>query len=151
VTFAWHTGALFAALAVLPACNSDVPVSAVAEITPPGVHVTVTRVATHPFLARFNLTLIVTIPNGCSATSDLFPDTGGVSRRNLYRGTMDRFYVVGQFDVRRFDPRTCRIELIEFRSVEQGLLFLGAFDIDGSGHWAFLQPAVRPERPFQPV
>ena len=63
---------MFAALAVIPACNSDVPVSAVGEITPPGLHVTITRVATHPFLARFSLKLTVTAPNGCSATSELF-------------------------------------------------------------------------------
>src|SRR6476620_8152380 len=99
---------MFAALAVIPACNSDVPVSAVGEITPPGLHVTVTP------------------PNGCSATSELFPDTGGVSRRNVYRGGIDRLYVVGQFDVRRFDLHGCRIELIEFRSVERDLLFVGS-------------------------
>ena len=137
------------ALLLLLGCNSDVPVSAVAEITPPGLRVTVTRVATHPFLARFNLKLTVTTPSGCSATSELFPDTGGVSRRNLYRGTMDRFYVIGQFDVRRFDLQSCRIELVEFRSVEAGLLFVGSFDVDVSGRWIFLPADVRPERPFQ--
>jgi hypothetical protein len=146
----WSTGALLAALAAIPACNSDVPVSAVTE-TLRGLHVTVTRVATHPFLARFNLQMTVTMPNGCSATSDLFPDTGGVSRRNLYRGAMDRLYMVGQFDVRRFDPQTCLIELMEFRSLEPDLLFLGAFDIDASGRWAFLQATVRPERAFEPL
>lgn len=144
-----RAGAVVVALLLLLGCNSDVPVSAVAEITPPGLRVTVTRVATHPFLARFNLKLTVTTPSGCSATSELFPDTGGVSRRNLYRGTMDRFYVIGQFDVRRFDLQSCRIELVEFRSVEAGLLFVGSFDVDVSGRWIFLPADVRPERPFQ--
>src|SRR6188474_1086734 len=102
---------MFAALAVIPACNSDVPVAAVREITPPGLHVTITRVATHRFLSRFSLRLTVTAPNACSATSDLFPATGGVSRRNVYRGGTDRLYVVGQFDVRRFDLQGCRIDL----------------------------------------
>jgi hypothetical protein len=151
VSIGWATGALIAALAAIPGCNSDVPVPAVTDITPPGFHVTVTRVATHPFLARFNLTFTVTMPNGCSAASDLFPDTGGVSRRNLYRGTMDRLYVVGQFDVRRFDPHTCLIELMEFRSLEPGLLFVGSFDSDASGRWTFLPAGLRPERPFQPL
>ena len=119
------------------------------EIAPPGVQVTVTRVATHPFLARFNLKLTVITPEGCSATSELFPDTGGVSRRNVYRGKTDRIYVVGQFDVRRFDRQSCRIELTEFRSVETGLIFVGSFDVDLSGRWIFLPADVRPERPFQ--
>lgn len=152
MTIRWPDGpaAVFAASALIAACNSDVPVSAVAE-TSPGLRITVTRVATHPFLARFNLKVTVTTPNGCSATSDLFPDTGGVSRRNIYRGTMDRLYVIGQFDVRRFDPQTCMIHLMEFRSLEPGLLFLGTFDSDLSGRWTFLRPDMRAERPFQPL
>ncbi|HKY71773.1 MAG TPA: hypothetical protein VJL88_07620 [Nitrospira sp.] len=133
------------------ACNSDVPVVAVAEIGPAGLRLTVTRVATHPFLARFNLKLTLSTPSGCSAASDLFPDTGGVSRRNVYRGSMDRLYVVGQYDVRRVDITSCRIDLLEFRALEGGLLFVGSFDTDGSGRWQFLPAEVRPERPFQPL
>jgi len=146
-----RTWALFAALLPLPGCNSDVPVSAVAQVTPPGIAVTVTRVATHPFLARFNLKLTVRAAGGCSATSELFPDTGGVSRRNLYRGTMDQLYLIGQFDARRVDARRCGIELMEFRSLEAGLIFVGSFDLDASGRWTFLPVDVRPERPFQPL
>lgn len=142
-------GVIVAAL-LFPSCNSDVPVSAVAEIAPPGLHVIVTRAATHPFLARFNLKLTVTAP-GCSAASELFPDTGGVSRRNLYRGPADRLYLVGQFDVRRFDLQSCRIELMEFRSLPPGLLFVGSFDVDGSDRWLFFPAEERPERPFQPL
>jgi len=59
--------------------------------------------------------------------------------------------VVGQFDVRRFDLQGCRIELMEFRSVERDLLFVGSFDIDISGHWTFLAADAMPERPFQPL
>lgn len=150
MTIRWPAAALFAASALIVACNSDVPASAVAEITP-GLRITVTRVATHPFLARFNLKVSVTTSDGCTAASDLFPDTGGVSRRNIYRGTMDRLYVMGQFDVRRFDPHTCVIDLMEFRSLESGVHFLGAFDTDPSGRWTFFRPDMRPERPFQPL
>ncbi|HET8722365.1 MAG TPA: hypothetical protein VFM24_10075, partial [Nitrospira sp.] len=62
-----------------------------------------------------------------------------------------RLYVMGQFDLRRFDPRTCAIDLMEFRSLEPGLQFLGAFDTDLSGHWTFFSPDMRAERPFQPL
>jgi hypothetical protein len=64
---------------------------------------------------------------------------------------MDRLYVIGQFDVRRFDPQQCRIELIEFRSLEPSLQFVGSFDSDPSGHWSFFPANVRRERPFQPL
>ena len=147
----WRSGVVSASVWLLAGCNSDVPVSAVAHIAPPGVEVTVTRVATHPFLARFNLKLMVTSAGDCAVMSDLFPDTGGVSRRNVYRGTADRLYVIGQFDVRRFDPRSCRIELIEFRTVEGGLQYAGSFDTDVSGHWTFFPPEMRSERPFSPL
>ena len=132
----------------LDACNSDVPVSAVAHLTTHGYQVTLTRVATHPFLARFNLKLTVSSPAGCTATSELFPDTGGVSRRNLYLATFEKLYVVGQFDVRRFDAAHCRVELIEFRSVEPNMTFVGSFDVDGAGRWTFIPAEIRAERPF---
>ena len=116
----------------------------------PATELTVTRVATHPFLARFNLTLTVKA-DGCSVSSDLFPDTGGVSRRNVYSVSTGRLYVIGQFDVRRFDPGICLIELVEFRSVEPGLRYLGTFDSDDSGRWTFFPAEKRSERPFQPL
>ena len=146
----WGRGSLLGCIGLFTGCNSDVPVSAVTQGTPPGFTITVTRVATHPFLSRFNLTLTVTTADGCSATNELFPDTGGVSRRNLYLATSDRLYLVGQFDVRRFDPQKCLIELIEFRTVEDGLRVLGSFDVERSGQWVFQTASMRAERPFEP-
>ena len=134
---------------LIAACNSDVPVSAVTDVTPPGFHVTVTRVATHPFLARFNLRLTISMVDSCSATSELFPDTGGVSRRNIYLADSNRLYVVGQFDVRRFDAQNCRIDLVEFRSLEPNMTFVGSFDVDGKGNWTFLPAHARAERAFE--
>ena len=148
ISHQWTRG-LSGLLFVMAACNSDIPVSAVAEVVPPGFHVTVTRVATHPFLARFNLTLTVSMVNNCSATSELFPDTGGVSRRNLYLADSGRLYVVGQFDVRRFDAQQCRIELIEFRSLEPNMTFVGSFDVNAMGKWTFLPAHTRAERSFE--
>jgi hypothetical protein len=143
--------AALACTVLLSGCNSDEPVSAVTDVIPPGFRVTVTRVATHPFLARYNLTLLVGTPEGCSTSSELFPDTGGVSRRNLYRATRDRLYLVGQFDVRRFHAPSCRIELVEFRSLEPNLIFIGSFDVGRSGRWTFSPAESRAERPFEPL
>jgi hypothetical protein len=136
-------------ISLTTACNSDIPVSATTDIVPPGFHVTITRVATHPFLARYNLKLTVSTTAGCSAASELFPDTGGVSRRNLYLTDSGRLFVVGQFDVRRFDEQSCRVELIEFRSMEAGMAFMGSFDVDGTGMWTFFPVGVRAERLFE--
>lgn len=144
----WAAG-LSGSILLIAACNSDVPVSAVTDVPFSGFHVTVTRIATHPFLARFNLKLTVSTVNNCSATSELFPDTGGVSRRNLYVGASGRLYVVGQYDVRRFDTQKCLVELIEFRSLESNMIFVGSFDVDGAGQWTFLPASARAERAFE--
>lgn len=136
-------------VALLTSCNSDVPVTATIEVDPPGYSVALTRVATHPFLARFNLKVTVRTKSGCSATSELFPDTGGVSRRNIYLDPLGRLYVVGQFDVRRFDQLRCLVELIEFQSMELSTTYVGSFDVDQSRNWTFFPVGLRPERPFE--
>lgn len=132
----------------LAACNSDIPEVAVAEMPSLGLMVTVTRVATHPFLARYNLSMKA-VAAGCSVTSELFPDTGGVSRRNVYAGITGLLYVVGQYDVRVFNRDRCSVELQEFRSLESRLDYLGTFDLDRERRWRFFPAAARPEQPFE--
>ena len=132
------------------ACNSDAPVPATTGRLASGVTVTVTRVATHPFLARFNLNLKVTGPGRCTASTDLFPDTGGASRRNVYMGSAGLIYVVGQYDARAFDLGSCSVALREFRALEKDMLFVGAFDVNEHNEWTFFSAGVRPERLFEP-
>jgi hypothetical protein len=132
----------------LAGCRSDTPQPATAEIPSAGTRVTVTRVASHPFLARYNLTLRIDGPNGCRASMALFPDTGGVSRRNLYEIRGGLLYVIGQYDARVIDTRNCVITLSEFRFLETRRSFLGSFD-ENEGRWLFLSPEQREERPCE--
>lgn len=132
----------------LSGCRSDTPQPATVEAPSVGTRMTVTRVASHPFLARYNLTLRIDGPNGCRASMDLFPDTGGVSRRNLYDTPSGLLYVIGQYDARVIDPRRCLITLTEFRFVEARRSFLGSFD-EEEGRWMFVSRDKRPERPFE--
>jgi hypothetical protein len=144
-----RTAAGIAALTVLLAgCRSDHPQSAAADVPSVRMRVTVIRVATHPFLARYNLRLLVDGERGCRAASDLFPDTGGVSRRNLYQ-TATGFIVLGQFDARVVDAGACTISLSEFHALERERTFLGTFDEDAEGRWLFLPKDARSERPFE--
>ncbi len=122
---------------------------ATAEVFSAGLRVTITRVATHPFLARYDLKLRMDGPNTCSASTDLFPDTGGVSRRNLYQMASGRIYVLGQFDLRAVDASACTIRLVEFRSLAKDITFLGTFDENEQGRWTFLPATVRAERLFE--
>jgi hypothetical protein len=114
-----------------------------------GLRVTVTRVATHPFLARYDLKVRIERRDGCVATSELFPDTGQAGRRNLYLAQSGTILVVGQFDARVLQRDRCTIQLVEFHQLEQGRTFLGTFDLDERKRWRFLPPDVRPERPFE--
>lgn len=130
------------------ACNSDVPVPASVDFPLSELRLTITRVATHPFLARYNLRLRLDGSGGCIATSDLFPDTGAVSRRNIYRTSGGLFYVIGLYDARVIDGVRCTVTLIEFRHLERDATFLGSFDTDFNGKWSYFPAVQRPEQPF---
>lgn len=134
---------------VLSACNSDHPEPAEADFPAIGIRLNVTRTATHPFLARFRLTLRIEAPPGCTATAELFPDTGYVGRRNVYQQGSGAITVLGQYDARVFDRDGCTIQLVEFQSLTGQATFLGAFDVDSRKRWRFLPAAVRAERPFE--
>lgn len=113
------------------------------------MRLTITRVATHPFLSRYNLRLTVQGPGSCLAEANLFPDTGYVSRRNLYVTPTGLLYVVGQFDARVVDGERCTVTLTEFRHLERDVTFLGSFDEQEQGKWSFLPAAQRRELPFE--
>jgi hypothetical protein len=136
-------------LLLLTACNSDVPVSASVELSPDQVRLTITRVATHPFLSRHDLRLRLVGPGDCSSETELFPDTGYVSRRNLYQTRAGLLYVVGQFDARVIDPLHCTITLAEFRALDRYVTFLGSFDENEQKQWIYLPASRRSELPFE--
>ena len=136
-------------LLLLAACNSDEPVPASVEFSTDQVRLTITRIATHPFLSRHDLRLTLGGPGGCSSETELFPDTGYVSRRNLYLTRAGLLYVVGQFDARVIDPLQCLITLAEFRTLDRYVTFLGSFDENEQKHWTYFPAGQRPELPFE--
>lgn len=133
----------------MAACNSGVPEPASMDVPGTGLHLTIVRVATDPFLPRHNLSLTVARGGDCTATVDLFPDTGHTSRRNLYLTHAGLIYLVGQFDARVIDGAACTITLSEFRHLDREVVFLGSFDEDASGHWLYKSGAEQPELPFE--
>jgi hypothetical protein len=130
-------------------CRSDVPVEAYVDLPSSHTRVTITRTATHPFLSRYNLRLTLQGPDNCRTETTLFPDTGYVSRRNLYSTPSGILYVVGQFDARAIDRVRCTITLMEFRHLERTVTFLGSFDEGDDGKWVFLPASQRRELAFE--
>ncbi len=134
---------------LLAACNSDVPVPAAVEFSADQVRLTITRTATNPFLSRHDLHLTFKGPGGCSIEVDLFPNTGYVSRRNLYQAGVGVLYVVGQFDARVIDVKQCTVTLAEFRTLDRYVTFLGSFDENEQKVWTYFPAGQRSELPFE--
>lgn len=130
-------------------CNSSAPEPASMEIPWAQVRLSIVRVATDPFLQRFNLTMTVTRPGACSSTTELFPDTGYAGRRNVYQTMKGVLYVVGQYDARVIDSQTCHATLSEFRDLDRQVVFLGSFDQNDEHRWTYFPATQRPELPFE--
>ena len=147
--WAYPTRCLAGLLLLLAACNSDVPESASVEFSSDQLRLAINRVATHPFLSRHDLRLTLGGPGRCSIETELFPDTGYVSRRNLYQTRAGLLYVVGQYDARVIDPLHCTITLAEFRALDRYVTFLGSFDENEQKRWTYFPASQRSELPFE--
>ena len=134
---------------LLTGCNSDVPVPASVEFSADQLRLTITRTATNPFLSRHDLHLSFKGPGGCSSEVELFPNTGYVSRRNLYQAGAGVLYVVGQFDARVIDVKHCTVTLAEFRTLDRYVTFLGSFDENEQKVWTYFPASQRSELPFE--
>lgn len=130
-------------------CNRSAPEPASMEIPWAQVQLSIVRLATDPFLQRFNLTMTVTRSGGCSSTTELFPDTGYAGRRNVYQAMNGVLYVVGQYDARIVDSQTCQTTLSEFRHLDRHVVFLGSFDQNDAHEWVYFPAMQRPELAFE--
>ena len=142
---AWRT-TLSSLFLLCAACNSGAPEPASVEILSAQLRLTIVRMATDPFLSRHQLTLTVEGTGGCSAVTELFPDTGYASLRNVYMAANRLVYVVGQYDARVIDAKSCHTTLSEFRHLDREVVFVGSFDEDGEHRWTYFPASQRPER-----
>ena len=146
---AYPARSLAGLLLLLTACNYNEPVPASVEFSADQVRLTITRLATNPFLSRHDLHLTFKGPGGCFIEVELFPNTGYASRRNLYQAGVGVLYVVGQFDARVIDVPHCTVTLSEFRTLDRYVTFLGSFDEDEHKRWTYFPASQRPELPFE--
>jgi hypothetical protein len=117
------------------------------EVASAKIRLTIVRTATDPFLPRHSLTLRVEGPD-CFSSTELFPDTGYASRRNIYLTAKGIVYVVGQFDARVIDTQSCRTTLSEFRHLDRDVVFVGSFDEDRDRRWSYFSAFERSEQPL---
>lgn len=131
------------------ACNNNAPEPASVDIPSAQAQLTIIRAATDPFLSRHSLTLKVERAGGCSSSTELFPNTGYASRRNLYQAGAGMLYVVGQFDARVIDVPHCTVTLEEFRALDRYVTFLGSFDENEQKLWTYFPASQRSELAFE--
>ena len=125
------------------------PVPASVEIPSAQVRLTIIRAATDPSSLGTIFTLGSREWQAARLQMELFPNTGYVSRRNLYQAGAGLLYVVGQFDARVIDPLHCTITLVEFRTLDRYVTFLGSFDENEQKRWTYFPASQRSELPFE--
>jgi hypothetical protein len=149
VTDFWRLAVLGAAVWLSVGCNSSTPDPVSMEIPSAKLRLTIVRIATDPFLSRHVLTLKVQGEGSCASSTELFPNTGHVSRRNVFLASKGMIYVVGQFDARIINPVDCQTTLSEFQHLDRDVVFIGSFDEDKERRWTYYSAAERPELPFE--
>jgi hypothetical protein len=127
-----------------------------AEMTVPGrdLSVKVSVAGSHPFLAEYQRTLIVSRASRELARMSLRPDTGGYALINVYAVGVTELRVathVGEDHRVSLDDGTisARSRTGSRASVDGDQeRFLGAFDFGVEGEWQFLSANIRAERKF---
>ncbi|MBH0196707.1 MAG: hypothetical protein HP494_14215 [Nitrospira sp.] len=149
MTHLWRAAVLGSVAWVSVGCNSSTPEPVSMEIPSAKLRLTIVRMATDPFLSRHVLTLKVQGEGRCESSTELFPNTGHVSRRNIFLASKGMIYIVGQFDARIINPVDCQTKLSEFQHLDRDVVFIGSFDEDKEHGWTYYSAAQRRELPFE--
>ena len=129
----------------LTACGQ--PHRALYRVPQTNAVIVIERIPDHRFLAEYKRGLALNV-NGRKVTeAEMFKDTGGYSRTNVYRITGFSFLIrdaSGSFVV---DITRQRIDQDDVRRKEGS--FIGSFDVDRSSIWRFIPAGERPELPTE--
>lgn len=109
----------------------------------------------HPILSEYERRLVVKKSGVTQVTHDMFPDTGGYSRTNVYQLKRNEFLVKGFFDEWRVRTSPLSVErstaaVGEAARLEREAGFLGAFDDAPDRTWRFIPKKERAEQTLIP-
>lgn len=110
--------------------------------------ISIQLVPTHPYLAEYQRTLVLHKAGSPDQRVEMFADTGGYSRTQLYRLPDGKFLVSGFFDAFVIDLSRHSIAPYTETAVHMGA-YLGAFDKmgpDSSKEWTFNDTSQSPEQ-----
>lgn len=135
-----------ASIAALTACARSEE-RATFRVPESSTTVAVERTPMHPYLAEYHRRVITEIEGRRAGRVELFPDTGGYSRANLYRLDAQGVLLRDADSSYTIDVTTGAVSKDEERRMAG--TFLGSFDIDGSKRWRFIPARDRPELPTE--
>lgn len=99
----------------------------------------------HPWLAEYKRFAVIRENGKPARRLEIFPDTGGYSRTQLYRLPSGILLLNGFFDSVKINPAThSLISGPEVAAVDG--TYLGAFDRTRDGKWQFIDAARSPEQ-----
>jgi len=144
------TCTVLALLVLLVAVNLYFPPTYEASVQLPG---TASRVAVqlqpmHLYLAEYKRALVLRKPGVPDVRQEMFPDTGGYSRTQLYQLPDGRFLIEGPFDSFILDARSNSIQPAP-KAAAFNATYLGVFDGTGDGNWRYLAGAESPRKPVR--
>jgi len=103
----------------------------------------------HLYLAEYDRRISVVSDRGKRVRVDLFPDTGGYVRTQLYQGSDTKYYAKGCFDLAILDVEAMTIDTTSM-DLASGAVYLGAFDVVRGEGWQFLPADQSPEESMRP-
>ena len=137
---------ILSSTAALAACASSGE-RATFRVPESSTAVTVERTPMHAYLAEYHRSVITEIQGRPASRAEMFPDTGGYSRANLYRLDAQRVLLRDADSSYTIDVTTGTVSKDAERRIAG--TFLGSFDVDGSKRWLFIPARDRPELPTE--
>ena len=101
----------------------------------------------HPYLAEYRRTLVLRKNGALDQHVEMFPDSGGYSRTQLYRLPGGLFLLRGFFDSFKIDLANSSFVADSETGAIVGT-YLGAFDDTDDGKWLFIDASHSPEQPL---
>jgi hypothetical protein len=99
----------------------------------------------HPYLAEYRRSLVLRKKGFPDQRIEMFPDTGGYLRTQLYRLPDGTLLVSGFFDAFRLDP--VKHSIVPYNeTVTPAGVYLGAFDDTAMHEWRYIDASESPEQ-----
>jgi hypothetical protein len=131
-----------ATMIVLTACGNSLELARYQQ--PNSTIAVAVQRASHGLFAEYERTVIVEFEGRAVAQLQMFPDTGGYSRANIYQLGNEHLVLLRDADASYTIDLATRI-ITKDKERRRSGTFLGSFDVDQSRRWRFIAAGERSE------